>query len=43
MILRSFNGITIFPYGSSAFKVCYEELIMRNAYAAYFDNLKCPN
>ena len=41
--LRSFNGITTFPYGSSAFKVCYEELIMRNAYAAYFDNLKCAN
>ena len=38
--LRSFKGITTFPYGTSAFKVCYEELMMRKAYAAYFDILK---
>ena len=24
--LRSFNGITTFPYGTSAFKVCAEEI-----------------
>ena len=41
--LRSFKGITTFPYGTSALKVCYEELMMRNAYAAYFDKLKRTN
>ena len=24
--LRSYNGVTTYPYGSNAFKVCYEEL-----------------
>ena len=38
--LRSFKGITTFLYGTSAFKVCYEELMMRKLYAAYFDKLK---
>ena len=41
--LRSFNGITTFPYGSSVFKVCHEELIMKNALATYFENLKRAN
>lgn len=38
--LRSFNGITTFPYGINAFKVCFEELQIRNAYAAYVDSMK---
>ena len=41
--LRSFNVITTFPYGSSAFKVCHEELIIKNVLANYFDNLKQAN
>ena len=38
--LRSFNGITTFPYGSSAFKVCLEELKIKQAFATYFNNQK---
>ena len=29
--LRSYNGITTFPYGTSAFKVCAEELMIKLA------------
>ena len=29
--LRSFDGITTFPYGTSAFKVCVEELNVKQA------------
>ena len=29
--LRSFDGITTFPYGTSAFKVCAEELKVKYA------------
>ena len=29
--LRSFDGITTFPYGTSAFKVCAEELQIKHA------------
>ena len=29
--LRSFDGITTFPYGTSAFKVCAEELKLKHA------------
>ena len=29
--LRSFDGITTFPYGTSAFKVCAEELNVKQA------------
>ena len=29
--LRSLDGITIFPYGTSAFKVCAEELKVKHA------------
>ena len=29
--LRSFDGITTFPYGTSAFKVCAEELKVKLA------------
>ena len=38
--LSPFDGITTFPYGTSAFKVCYEQLMIRNAYTVSFDNLK---
>ena len=38
--LRSFNGLTTYPYGSNAFMVCYEELIIKNALAAYIDSIK---
>ena len=27
--LRPYNGITTFPYGTSAFKVCAEELMVK--------------
>ena len=39
--LRSFNGITTFPYGTSAFKVCFEELQIKEALIKlyYFDIL----
>ena len=36
--LRSFNGKTTYPYGTSAFMVCMEELKMKQALATYFDN-----
>ena len=29
--LRSFDGITTFPYGTSAFKVCAKELKVKHA------------
>ena len=38
--LRSFNGITTYPYGTSAFMVCIEELKMKQALATYFNNQK---
>ena len=38
--LRSFNGITTYPYGSNAFMVCYEELKIKNAMAAYFNSME---
>ena len=38
--LRSFNGITTYPYGTSAFKVCHEELIIKHALVSYLDTLK---
>ena len=38
--LRSFNGITTYPYGTSTFMVCLEELKMKQALATYFNNQK---
>ena len=38
--LRSFNEITTFPYGTNAFKVCFEELQMERLYASYVDSMK---
>ena len=38
--LRSFNGITTFPYGTSSFKVCLEELKIKQAFATYLNNQK---
>ena len=38
--LRSFNGITTYPYGTSAFKVCHEVLIIKHALVSYLDTLK---
>ena len=38
--LRSFNGITTYPYGASAFMVCIEELKMKQALATYLNNQK---
>ena len=38
--LRSFNGITTYPFGANAFMVCHEELIIKNALANYLDKLK---
>ena len=38
--LRSFNGITTYPYGTSAFKVCHEELIIKHVHVSYLDTLK---
>ena len=35
--LRSFNGITMFPYVTSAFIVCIEELKIKQAFAAYIN------
>ena len=35
--LRSFNEITTYPYGSSAFKVCFEELQIKIASASYLN------
>ena len=37
---RLFNGITTFPYGTNAFKVCFEELQMKRLYASYVDSKK---
>ena len=37
--LRSFNSITTFPYGTSAFKVCFEELQIKETLAAYLDTI----
>ena len=37
--LRSFNGIATFPYGTSAFKVCFEELQIKETLAAYLDTI----
>ena len=41
--LRSFNSITTYPYGTSAFMVCIEELKMKQALASYLDSLKTTN
>ena len=41
--LRSFNGITTFPYGTSAFKVCFVELQIKQALAPYLDTIKNAN
>ena len=38
--LWSFNGLTRYPYGTSAFKVCHEELIIKRALVSYLDTLK---
>ena len=38
--LLSFNGITTYPYGTNAFKVCLEELKIKQAFASYFNNQK---
>ena len=38
--LKSFNVITIYPDGTNAFKVCFEELEMKRAFAAYLDSQK---
>ena len=38
--LRSFNGITTYRYGTSAFKVCHEELIIKHALVSYLDTVK---
>ena len=36
--LQSFNGITTYPYGINAFKVCFEELKIKQAFSAYVDS-----
>ena len=36
--LRSFNGITTFPYGTNAFMECIEELKIKRAFATYIDS-----
>ena len=41
--LRSFNGITTFPYGTNAFKVCIEELKIKQALSSYLDSQKLLN
>ena len=38
--LWSFNGITTYPYGTSTFKVCHEELIIKRELVSYLDTLK---
>ena len=38
--LWSFNDITTYLYGTSAFKVCHEELIIKHALVSYLDTLK---
>ena len=37
--LRSFNGITTYPYGTSASMVCIEELKMKQALASYLQTI----
>ena len=41
--LRSFNSITTFPYSTNAFKVCFEELKIKQAFGADHDSLKTTN
>ena len=41
--LGSFNGITTYPYGTSAFMVYIEELKQKQALASYLDSLKTTN
>ena len=41
--LQSFNGITTYPYGTSAFMVCIEELKQKQALASYLDSLRTTN
>ena len=36
----SFNGITTYPYGTNAFKVCFEELKIKQAFSTYVDSYK---
>ena len=38
--LRSFNAITTYPYGANTFKVCFEELKIKQAFATYLDSQK---
>ena len=38
--LLSFNGITTYPYGTNAFKVCLEELKIKQAFTTSFNNQK---
>ena len=38
--LWSFNGITTYPYGTSAFKICHEELIIKHTIVSYLDTRK---
>ena len=38
--LRSFNGITTFPYGTNPFKVCFEEIQIKQVFATYLNNQK---
>ena len=41
--LRSLNGTTTFPYGTNEFKVCIEELKIKQALSAYLDSQKLLN
>ena len=41
--LRSFNSITVFPYSANVFKVCFEELKIKQAFGADHDSLKTTN
>ena len=41
--LGSFNGITTYPYGTSAFMVYIEEIKQKQALASYLDSLKTTN
>ena len=38
--LRSFNGITIYPYGTNAFKICLEKIKIKQAFATFLNNQK---
>ena len=38
--LKTYNSITTYPYGTNAFKVCFEELEMKRAFAGYLDSQK---